>query len=297
MKDPTPRLGRGLAALLGDTSPGAAKSGEAGAIEVGLLAPSPFQPRGALRPEDLQELADSITARGVLQPILVRPNPQQTGRYQIIAGERRWRAAQLAGLTSVPCFIRPMTDKDASAAALVENLQREDLNPIEEAEGFRRLIDDYNLTQEELGTAIGKSRSHVANLLRLLTLPESVRAQVRNGALSSGHARAALACADPAAAAELMIAKGLNVRQAEALAAGPRQPTDRKPKSPAIAALGQGEADLRAIEADLAEQLGLQVSISFNGRGGTISLRYQTLDQLDHIIFKLGQNPARSFGG
>jgi ParB family chromosome partitioning protein len=286
MREPTPRLGRGLAALLGDSSLGGPKATETGSIEVGLLEPSPFQPRGAIQQDDLQELAASITAQGLLQPILVRPHPERSGRFQIIAGERRWRAAQLAGLTSVPCFTRDLADADASAAALVENLQRQDLNPIEEAEGFRRLIDDYKLTQEELGSAIGKSRSHVANLLRLLTLPSSVTAYVRTGALSAGHARAALACADPVAAAEQMIEKGLNVRQAEALANAQSAPSNRKPKS--TAGLEQGSADLRAVEADLSEQLGLQVSITFNGRGGTISLRYQTLDQLDHIIAKLG---------
>jgi ParB family chromosome partitioning protein len=250
------------------------------------LEPSPFQPRARVREEDLQELAASIRTQGVLQPILVRPHPSRHGTYQIIAGERRWRAAQLAGLSTVPCFIRSMADAEASAAALVENLQRQDLNPIEEAEGFRRLIEEFGLTQEELGTAIGKSRSHVANLLRLLNLPPEVIAHVRSGALTSGHARAALACADPVAAAAQMIAKGLSVRQAEALATPKQVLADPKPKR--ADPLVEGTADLRAVEADLAEQLGLNVAISFNGRGGTVTLRYQTLDQLDHIIAKLG---------
>ena len=286
MKGASPRLGRGLAALLGD-NPSTKAAASVGMVAADLLEPSPFQPRGAIKEDDLQELVASIRTRGVLQPILVRPDGQRDGRYQIVAGERRWRAARLAGITDVPCFIRDMPDSDASAAALVENLQRQDLNPIEEAEGFKRLIAGFGLTQEELSTAIGKSRSHVANTLRLLGLPPEVIGHVQAGTLTAGHARAALACSDPLAAAEQMVAKGLNVRQAEALAA-PR-PTARtktgKPRHP----LEDATADLRAVEADLAERLGLSVSISFNGRGGTVSLRYQTLDQLDHIIAKLGR--------
>ncbi len=288
MKDASPRLGRGLAALLGDTLNNAASPASVGMMAVTALEPSPFQPRGMVHEEDLHELAASIRSQGVLQPILVRPHPSRHETYQIIAGERRWRAAQLAGLTTVPCFVRGMPDADASAAGLVENLQRQDLNPIEEAEGFRRLIDEFGLTQEELATAIGKSRSHVANLLRLLNLPAEVIGHVRAGTLTSGHARAALACADPAAAAAQMIAKGLSVRQAEALAAPRQPPTDQKPKR--ADPLAEGTADLRAVEADLAEQLGLQVAITFNGRGGSVTLRYQTLDQLDYIIGKLGGN-------
>jgi ParB family chromosome partitioning protein len=285
MRDPSPRLGRGLAALLGDSLQAPPPS-SIGMMDVHTLEPSPFQPRGTIREDDLDELAASIRSRGVLQPILVRPHPKRPGHFQIIAGERRWRAAQLAGVTSVPCYVRDLADTDASAAALVENLQRKDLNPIEEAEGFRRLIEEFGLTQEELGTAIGKSRSHVANLMRLLALPSDVIAYVRDGVLTAGHARAALACADPAAAAEQMIARGLNVRQAEALA------TPKPPKTADAptrrTALEESTADLRAVEADLAEQLGLQVAITFNGKGGAVTLRYQTLDQLDHIIAKLG---------
>ena len=252
-----------------------------------MLVPNPFQPRGPMRDDDLQELVASIRSRGVLQPILVRPESGRAGRYQIIAGERRWRAARLAGVTAVPCFIRDMPDTDASAAALVENLQRKDLNPIEEAEGFRRLIEDFGLTQEEVGTAIGKSRSHVANLLRLLGLPAEVIEHVRAGALTAGHARAALSCADPSAAAQQMIDRGLSVRQAEALATA--RPPSSTPPAKRQRGRDEGNADLRAVEADLAEQLGMAVSISFNGRGGTLSVQYQTLDQLDHLIARLGR--------
>ncbi len=177
-----------------------------------------------------------------------------------------------------------MSDAEASAAALVENLQRENLNAIEEAEGFRRLINDFALTHEQLGTAIGKSRSHVANAIRLLNLPAAVLDRVRSGVLSAGHARAALACPDPSAAADLMIARAMTVRQAEALADQP-QSERGKPTSDGQA----GSADLRAVEHDLSEQLGLQVSISFNGRGGAMTLRYRSLDQLDYVIAKLGR--------
>ena len=287
MKD-TPRLGRGLAALLGESTNGAIAASTVGMVATDMLAPSPFQPRGPIDDDELGELVASIRMQGVLQPILVRPHGPQPGHFQIIAGERRWRAAKLAGLPTVPCFIRDMPDTNASAAALVENLQRKDLNPIEEAEGFRRLIDDFGLTQEELGTAIGKSRSHVANLLRLLGLPPKVIDHVRAGILTAGHARAALACPDPAAAAERMISGGLSVRQAEALAM-PKPPPDRQPNQRSDT-LEAGSADLRAVEADLAEQLGMTVSISFNGRGGAITLRYQTLDQLDHVIARLSRS-------
>jgi ParB family transcriptional regulator, chromosome partitioning protein len=284
MKDINPRLGRGLASLLGDPASRTERE-PIGEINVAQLEPSPFQPRGPIDPASLAELVDSIRARGLLQPLLVRPHPAQPARYQIIAGERRWRAAQAAGLTAVPCLIRPMTDADATAAALVENLQRKDLNPIEEAEGFRRLIDEFSLTQDELGTAIGKSRSHVANLLRLLQLPPNAIAYLKSGALTAGHARAALACANPAEAAEQIVAKGMSVREAEML-------SQVKPAAPAATTKKPvpSNPDLQAVEADLAERLGLNVQISFNGTGGLIRLRYQTLEQLDHVIAQLSRS-------
>ena len=288
MRSP-PRLGRGLTSLLPEANPSASSRDATTVLPLELLEASPFQPRGPVKPEELAELAQSIKAQGLLQPILVRPHPSRPGFFQIIAGERRWRAAELAGLPAIPCFTRDMADADAGAAALIENLQRQDLNPIEEAEGFQRLIQSVGLTQEALGNAIGKSRSHIANMLRLLSLPESVKEHVRDGRLTAGHARAAIACAAPAVAADLMVAKGLTVRQAEALSVEKQRPA---PTSPPKATLEPANPDLRAVEADLAEQLGLQVLISFNGRGGTISLRYQNLDQLDHVVARLG----RSFG-
>ena len=282
MREPNPRLGRGLAALLGDVR-SLNVSQPSGELDVQSLEPGAFQPRAAIGLDGLAELVVSVRSRGILQPLLVRPHPTESGRYQIIAGERRWRAAQEVGLAVVPCLVRTMSDADATAAALVENLQRVDLNPIEEAEGFRRLINEFGLTQEELGLAIGKSRSHVANALRLLGLPHAVSDYVRRGVLTAGHARAALACADPAAAAELMVAKSLSVRDAEALsAAAPRAKRERP--EPA-----RKDADLRAVEADLTEKLGMEVSIVFNGRSGTVKIAYQTLDQLDHVIARLGR--------
>ena len=288
MKSTAPRLGRGLASLLPE-APAKDSDRAVGSVETHLLEPNPFQPRSPVAEADLMELSASIQSHGILQPILARPHPERHGHYQIIAGERRWRAAQMAGLAAVPCFIRDMPDVDAGAAALIENLQRRDLNPIEEAEGYQKLVSRFQLTQEELGASVGKSRSHIANLLRLLNLPDSVKEHLRSGVLTAGHARAALAYTDPAAAADLMVARGLTVRQAEALASPSNIP---RPKKTGATVLEQGSADIHAIEADLAEQLGLQVSITFNGHGGSILLKYQNLDQLDHIVARLGRSPS-----
>ena len=277
-KEVSPRLGRGLAALLGDApNAGAPSTGEVRSLPVEALEPGPFQPRVAMDGEALAELTESIRLRGVLQPILARQHPERRGRYQIIAGERRWRAAQLAQLHDVPVYVRELSDTEAMAAALVENLQRQDLNAVEEAEGYRRLLEEFGLTQERLGEAVGKSRSHVANALRLLQLPPTVQAELRNGALTAGHARALLAHPEPEKAALAVIARGLNVRQTEAMAQAAAHPTKRQPApapSPEIAAL----------ERELAERLGLKVEIGFAGKGGTVRIHYSTLDQLDGLI-------------
>ena len=261
--DRGPRLGRGLAALMGDQRSQTAGGGSQH-LAIDLLEPNPFQPRVAIDPVPLQELTDSIRASGILQPLLARPHPGIPGRFQLIAGERRWRAAQAAGLHEVPVLIRDMGDGDAMAAALVENLQRQDLNAIEEAEGFRRLLHEFSMTQEQLGHAVGKSRSHVANTLRLLNLPLGVRAKVLNGSLSAGHARALIGHHDPEAAAASVIGQGLNVRQTEALAAERRLPSAASRKASA--------------------HLGLRVEIGFNGASGTVKLHYASLDQLDGIV-------------
>ncbi len=278
-KETSPRLGRGLAALLGDgaASPGRADGGIVHVLSIAQLGPSPFQPRKTIDPQAVEELAASISARGVLQPLLVRPDPSASGRYQIIAGERRWRAAQIAGIHEVPTLIRDLSDNDAMVVALVENLQRQDLDAIEEADGYRRLLDEFGLTQEELGRSVGKSRSHIANTLRLLNLPATVQAELRKGALSAGHARALLAHPEPEKAALQVIARGLNVRQTEALAKQPERAASaasQRPKDPESAALAQ----------TLSERLGLRVDIVFDGKGGSLRLYYRSLDQLDGIV-------------
>ncbi len=281
-----PRLGRGLAALMGD-APEAPPAAAAAirSMPVDRLEPGPFQPRTSFDPASLAELVGSIQARGILQPLLARPHPERADHFQIIAGERRWRAAQQAGLHEVPVLLRDLSDADAMAASLVENLQRQDLNPIEEGEGFRRLIEEFGLTQEQLGAAVSKSRSHVANAMRLLGLPASVRASVQDGTLSAGHARALLAHPDPAGAAQLVIARGLNVRQTEALAS-----TRATAPAPASAKDRAPDPETEALQRDLSERLGLAVQIAFDGRGGAVTIRYRSLEQLDGLIALL--NPG-----
>ncbi|MBW8270455.1 ParB/RepB/Spo0J family partition protein [Caldovatus aquaticus] len=287
-----PRLGMGLSALIGDAPPaeadrpgaaGPATSGGQRTLPIESLEPGPFQPRGPVEPEALAELAASIREHGVLQPILVRPKPGTAGTYQIIGGERRWRAAQAAGLHEVPVTIRDLGDREAMAAALVENLQRQDLNALEEAEGYSRLIEEFGLTQDALGKAVGKSRSHIANTLRLLGLPATVREMLRKGQLTAGHARAILVARDPEKLAAAVVARGLSVRQTEALAAA-------KPRQPAEAG-GAGDRrqerdpDIARLEQDLTERLGLRVTIQARSRGGgQLTIAYRTLDQLDGLI-------------
>ncbi len=283
-KDNNPRLGRGLAALLGDVAT-ASKSHDATSgirsIPVEHLEPSPYQPRGTIDPAALADLVDSIRASGILQPLLARPHPTQPGHFQIIAGERRWRASQEAGLHDVPVLVRHLSDMEAMAAGLVENLQRQDLNAIEEAEGYKRLLEEFGMTQEVLAESIGKSRSHIANTMRLLNLPTTVRNEVRKGALSAGHARALLAHPEPEKAALAVIARGLNVRQTEAL-------TSRKAAPAATARVKDPET--AALENDLSERLGLKVEISFDGKAGSVRIVYRSLDQLDGIVSLLSRN-------
>jgi len=284
------RLGRGLASLMGDL-PMAEQVNTGSAIKLALIEPGPFQPRGNIDPVALDELTASVARQGILQPILVRPHDSLFGHFQIVAGERRWRAAHAAGLTEVPCLVRALSDKDAMAAALVENLQRQDLNPIEEAEGFKRLIQEFDLTQEELGTALGKSRSHIANQLRLLQLPATVLTLIENRQLSAGHARAILSSNDPEAMAEIVLSRGLSVRQAEELCTKVPQVnhTNVPERSPR-----RSDPNLATAETELAERLGLKVQISFNGRGGSIRLHYQSVEQLDHILMLLGRPSAKN---
>jgi ParB family transcriptional regulator, chromosome partitioning protein len=284
-KEVNPRLGRGLAALLGDAAGSERSPQSAGTrqIPVEHLEPSPFQPRNAMDPAALKDLSDSIKARGILQPLLARPHPTQPGRYQIIAGERRWRASQDAGLHEVPVLIRDLNDAETMAAALVENLQRQDLNAIEEAEGYKRLFDEFGMTQEVLAESVGKSRPHIANTLRLLNLPLSVRNEVRKGVLTPGHARALLAHPEPEKAALAVIAKGLNVRQTEALSSRKTQQCSEGGIKPAR------DPETEALERDLTARLGLKVEVNFDGKGGSIKISYRSLDQLDGIVSLLSR--------
>ena len=288
MSPAAPRLGRGLAALLGEASPLATGQPQLASqtLPLDLLEPGPFQPRREMQADALAELVGSIRAHGVLQPILVRRHRRDPARYEIIAGERRWRASQAAGLHDIPVLLRELTDPEAMGAALVENLQRQDLNALEEAAGYRRLIDEFGLTQEQLAGAVGKSRSHVANALRLLTLPQAVRHEVEQGRLTAGHARALLGHALPEAAAREVIAKGLNVRQTEALV----QRGDAAGDASGQRARATPDPDTLAVERDLSERLGLRVRISREGRGGSLRIHYQTLDQLDGLIALLSRN-------
>ncbi|PWS38565.1 chromosome partitioning protein ParB [Falsiroseomonas bella] len=276
-KPPPPRLGRGLSALIPD-APAAEDGTTLRTLPIETLEPGPFQPRGGMDKASLEELAASIREHGILQPILARPKPGLDNRYQIIGGERRWRAAQAAQLHEVPVLVRDLGDREAMAVGLVENLQRQDLNAIEEAEGYRRLLDEFGLTQDALGQAVGKSRSHVANTLRLLTLPDPVRDLVANGALSAGHARAIIGTKDPGRLAAQIIARSLNVRQAEALAAAENRPR------PSGTGRVERDPDLAALERDLTERLGIVVSVRPQGKGGEVVIRYRDLDQLDGLI-------------
>lgn len=276
-RDPVPRLGRGLAFLLGDARPPHETLGmPQQLIDVDALQPNPFQPRGPIEASSLTDLTASIRAQGVLQPLLVRPCGDGPNQFQIVCGERRWRAARLAGMAAIPCMVRSLSDAQASAAALVENLQRDDLNTIEEAEGYRRLQTEFGMTQDSLATAIGKSRSHVANTVRLLNLPHAVQNEVRSGALSAGHARALLGHPEPARAALSVIARGLNVRQTEALTSAVGQSAAARSK--------EENSDIQALERQLTERLGLAVTLTTRGNGGRLCIQYGDLDQLDGLI-------------
>ncbi|WP_176498543.1 ParB/RepB/Spo0J family partition protein [Sphingomonas sp. HMP6] len=248
-------------------------------LPVGSLTPHPGQPRRHFDEAALEELAQSIAQRGVLQPIVVRPHG--TG-YQIVAGERRWRAAQRARLHEVPVIVRSFDDTETLEVALVENIQRQDLNAIEEAEAYHRLIDDFGHTQDALGKLVNKSRSHIANLLRLLELPRSVQERVVAGALTMGHARALIGAPDVEGLADQIVARGLSVRDAERLARASKIET----KSASVGGNGR-DPDLAALEHQLADLLGLSVRVSHGAKGGTVTLSYSTLDQLDMVCQRL----------
>lgn len=284
------RLGRGLAALIGEIDRPAAPEKQGmnadGKVPIEFLSPNPKNPRRHFGDADLTDLAQSIREHGVVQPVVARPSPTQAGRYEIIAGERRWRAAQRAGLTEIPIIVRDVNDRTALELAIIENVQRTDLNPVEEALGYQQLIDDHGYTQADLGQVIGKSRSHVANTLRLLKLPDVIRDMLVDGALSAGHARTLVTAEDPAGLAKRIVEEGLSVRQAEALAQMPTgAPTvKRQPAAPA-----QKDADTLALEKLMTGTIGMIVTIEHKERGGVISVAYRTLEQLDELCRRLKQ--------
>lgn len=278
-------LGRGLSALLGDEQSDYARLEQLRAsrtLSVDQLRPGRFQPRRLMTEAGIEELARSIADRGVLQPLLVRRHPHEEGAFEIIAGERRWRAAQRAQVHEVPVVVKELTDGEALEIALVENLQRQDLTPLEEAEGYRRLMEEFAHTQEDLARVVCKSRSHVTNMMRLLSLPEPVKAMVDDGQLSAGHARALVSAADPLATAELVVKRGLNVRQTES-AVKAEGATQLRRRVTAIAK----SATTEALEHELSTLLGLPVEIRYRGHGGTLSLHYRSLHQLDDILSRL----------
>ena len=303
-------LGRGLDALLGDSGParvtglkqhepdrsdrGDSALGAAGrllqTLPIELIKPNAAQPRRAFNEDAIEELANSIRARGLLQPILVRKTGHEA--YEIVAGERRWRAAQRAGIHDIPVVIRALDDAAAAEIALIENLQRVDLNPMEEAAAYQRLAETHGRTQEAIAAAVGKSRSHVANMMRLMALPAKCRKAVEEGALSMGHARALLGAKDPDAALAVVLKQGLNVRDTESyvkkLSETPikKAAIGREPGKSSVP--GKKDADTRALEADLAAALGLQIAIDHKPKGsGVITIGYRSLDQLDDVCKRL----------
>ncbi|MGF1461728.1 MAG: ParB/RepB/Spo0J family partition protein [Maricaulaceae bacterium] len=294
------RLGRGLSALIGEAEADNAElRAEAGSDSAGGSGPkalpieqikrNPDQPRRRFTDLELDELAQSIQENGVLQPILVRPVGE--GAYQIVAGERRWRAAQRAGLHAIPALVRTLTDREVLEVAIVENVQRADLNPREEAQAYRALMDQFGHTQDAVAQVVGKSRSHVANSLRLLSLPDDVLRLLDEGALSAGHARAILTAERPESLAREIVDKGLNVRQAEALArAAHTEPGAPSPSRGSAGSRGEKDPDTRALELDLIDRLGLEVDLRPAGaEAGEVRIRYQTLEQLDDLCRRLSQ--------
>lgn len=283
-------LGRGLSALMADIEPSASSEPEALAgrsqpdrmIPIERLSPNAKQPRRHFDQGQLDELASSIRAKGVLQPLIVRPDPSDENRFQIVAGERRWRAAQMAQLHEVPVIVRNFDDTEVLEVAIIENIQRADLNALEEAQGYRQLMDSFGHTQDQLAQAMGKSRSHLANVMRLLQLPDDVQSMLRDGVLSAGHARALITAADPVALAKRAIKLGLSVRQIEALAKADRAPASPSKRSPAK----QKDADTRMLESDLSAALGMTVVIDHDphGGGGKLYIKYKDLAQLDDLM-------------
>jgi len=282
------RLGRGLAALIGDVGVEATATERARnqrRVPIEFLKPNPRNPRRNFLDAELDELAASIRERGIVQPIVVRPARGSADRFEIIAGERRWRAAQRAGLHQVPIVALEASDSEALELAIIENVQRADLNPLEEAAGYQALANEYQHSQEDIAKIVGKSRSHVANTLRLLKLPETVKAYINAGKITAGAARMLIGQTDPEQMAREIVDRGLNVRQVEALAKERTKGSGRagKPRRTKV-------ADTLALEKRLSDALGLAVTIDHRGRGGAVSIRYRNVEQLDEVVRRLERN-------
>ena len=284
-------LGRGLSALMADANVQKTQKTEEKqdvrgfsteqTVPIEKIFANPGQPRRTFEPDQLKDLANSIRTKGVLQPLIVRDRPDHPGEYEIVAGERRWRAAQIAQLHEVPILVRKLTNLKALEIALVENLQRANLLPLEEARGYEQLIQEFSHTQEKLGEMLGKSRSHVANMIRLLSLPDSVKSLITSGALSAGHARALLNASNPGELAQLVVKRGLNVRQTETLAKKAGVKSRKSPNK------YEKDADTLALEREISTSLGLSVSIHFTPSGGKVTVNYDTLEQLDEVLGRL----------
>jgi ParB family chromosome partitioning protein len=289
-------LGRGLSALFGDdetaadTTPRASGSATSRVVQLAQLAPCPFQPRRNFDNASLNELSESLKTHGVLQPLLVRPHPSKQGHFEIVAGERRWRAAQKAKLHEMPVVVRELTDREVLEIGLIENLQRENLQPLEEAETYRRLIEEHDYLQEDLAQVIGKSRSHIANMMRLMTLPDGVKAHLMTGKMTAGHARALIGLTQAVPLAERIVREGLSVREAERLATdAANAEAVQNPKKPQTR-VQLRTANVRALEDKIANLLGWRVFMRAKRDGsGQVVIPYKSLDQLDELLRRLGQ--------
>ena len=287
------RLGRGLSALIGEVEGASTYEGreseprtDASTLSISDIRPNPQQPRRYFSEAELNELAESIRAKGVLQAILVRPDPKSDGKYQIVAGERRYRAAKQAGLTEIPATIRAMDELELLEIGIIENVQRTDLNPIEEAEAYGALMRRFGRTQEGLAESIGKSRAHIANTIRLLNLSETARTHLREGRISAGHARAALGAPDPDALIEMAVSKGLSVREVERLSRSAKDDGGMDAVANRVRK-AEKDVDTEALEADLGRALGLDVDIRHKGDKGEIRIKYSDLEQLDDLCRRL----------
>jgi ParB family transcriptional regulator, chromosome partitioning protein len=297
-KPKTRGLGRGLSALMADVSAQDERIAESGQprrpdllVPIEKVFPNPQQPRRSFGVEQLEDLAASIREKGVIQPLIVRKRANAEGTFEIVAGERRWRAAQMAQLHELPVLVRTFDDTEVLEIAIIENIQRADLNPVEEAAGYKQLMEKFGHTQDKLSEVLGKSRSYIANLVRLLQLPEEVQAYLRDGKLSAGHARALITADDPVGLARKVIQLGLSVRETERLAKKAASDTaDQGEAQPKVRKSGEKDADTRALEGDLSANLGMKVTIQHDKgqESGLISIRYTSLDELDDLCQKLG---------